>query len=468
MTILVIGGSPKGEESVTMQYVRYLERKFPRFHFRCVYPARNILGLEQNEEKWKDLMEACSQADAVLWAFPLYVFLVHAGLKRFIELLNERMGSSVLQNKYCSALSTSIHFFDHTAHDYIRDISEDLGMRFVSSHSPKMEDLFQKDGQTQLERFFQDFISAVHEGNVPPSVSFPLVYNPAPITAAPAPARRKTTKKIVILSDLSREKAGNELDERDKQLFGMIRRITSSIDGDVETLTLEEMELRGNCMGCLKCGDKNICAYEGKDRFTAVYRETLAKADIILFCGAIRDRYLSSQWKRFFDRSFFNTHQSSLGGKHFGFIVAGPLSGAHTLRSVLRGYTQWQGSQLCGMVSDEANGVTEPAERLDALAIRVIAQAEAGYIAPRTFPGVGGMKIFRDDIYSHLKMVFRADHRSYRRTGVYDYVQANPFKHTWMKLLNLIIGIPFVKKQMYAHIREGMIAPYRRVIRKAS
>ena len=38
------------------------------------------------------------------------------------------------------------------------------------------------------------------------------------------------------------------------------------------------------------------------------YNAKVRQADILVFAGAIRDRYLSSTWKTFFDRSFFNTH----------------------------------------------------------------------------------------------------------------------------------------------------------------
>ena len=46
-----------------------------------------------------------------------------------------------------------------------------------------------------------------------------------------------------------------------------------------------------------------------------------------------------------------------------------------------------------------------------------------GYIKPRTFLGVAGMKIFRDDIWSELRVVFRADHRAYKSLGYYDFPQ---------------------------------------------
>jgi len=44
---------------------------------------------------------------------------------------------------------------------------------------------------------------------------------------------------------------------------------------------------------------------------------------------------------------------------------------------------------------------------------------------------IAGMKIFRDEIYGGLKIIFRADHRNYKKTGVYDFPQKNLLNHYW-------------------------------------
>ena len=464
MKILVIGGSPKGKESVTVQYARYIEKKFPDCEFAWIYPAQKIRGLEQYETKWNEAADLMRNAEAILWAFPLYYFLVHAGLKRFIELLFERGGNRMLSGKYCASLSTSIHFFDNTAHDYIRSVSEDLGMRFVQAHSPKMDDLFSAGGRTQTERFFRTFLQAVDGQRVIPRSSRPLNFDREEALFAQAPEKIATGKSVLILTDLP---SANKLSPDEKNLDAMTQRIASSIDGNVERLSILDMGISGNCMGCLRCGDKNICTYEGKDGFAGLYKEKLGKSDVIIFCGTIKDRYLSAAWKRFFDRSFFNTHQPSLTKKHFGFVISGPLSQTETLRQVLQGYTELQDSQLCGMVSDEKAVGTTLADRLDGLTAQIIGQANEEYFAPQTFFGVGGMKVFRDDIFANLKMVFRADHRAYKKLGIYDYIQSKPLKRLGFSIAHLLTGIPFIKKQLYAHMIDGMIAPYKKIIKRA-
>ena len=46
MKILVLGGSPKGEKSVTMQYVRFLERSFPGHEWEVAQISQRIRRLE--------------------------------------------------------------------------------------------------------------------------------------------------------------------------------------------------------------------------------------------------------------------------------------------------------------------------------------------------------------------------------------------------------------------------------------
>lgn len=92
---MVLNGSPKGDNSVTMSYIKYLEIEFPEHAFKFRYIAQTINQLEKDNEKFDALMHEISQCDVVLWAFPLYFMLAHSNYKRFIELLFERNRQAV-------------------------------------------------------------------------------------------------------------------------------------------------------------------------------------------------------------------------------------------------------------------------------------------------------------------------------------------------------------------------------------
>ena len=85
---------------------------------------------------------------------------------------------------------------------------------------------------------------------------------------------------------------------------------------------------------------------------------------------------------------------------------------------------------------------------------------------PRTFLGVAGMKIFRDDIWSDLRVVFRADHRAYRRRGYYDFPQRKVGHQLVMVLAWLLTGLPGIRSRFPSMIRTQMIVPMQRAALK--
>ena len=71
MKIAVLNGSPKGQISVTMQYVHFLEQIFPEIEFKYFDVALKIKKLEKDNKTFQEIIAEISAADAVLWAFPL-------------------------------------------------------------------------------------------------------------------------------------------------------------------------------------------------------------------------------------------------------------------------------------------------------------------------------------------------------------------------------------------------------------
>jgi NAD(P)H-dependent FMN reductase len=81
MKIAVLNGSPKGEISVTMQYVRYIQKQYPEHELRIISVAHEINGIERDPVKWQTVMDEVQSSDGVLWATPVYFFLVPSQLK---------------------------------------------------------------------------------------------------------------------------------------------------------------------------------------------------------------------------------------------------------------------------------------------------------------------------------------------------------------------------------------------------
>lgn len=144
-----------------------------------------------------------------------------------------------------------------------------------------------------------------------------------------------------------------------------------------------------------------------------------------------------------------------------------PLSLLPELRETYEAWTELQQSNLAAFVSDEVPAAMLDAA-LDQLAERLVRFSEAAYIRPRTFLGVAGMKIFRDDIWSELKVVFRADHQAYKRLGFYDFPQRRIGHRMLMGLAWFITGLPGIRTQFTLMIRKQMMAPMHRAALKGA
>ena len=211
---------------------------------------------------------------------------------------------------------------------------------------------------------------------------------------------------------------------------------------------------KGGCQGCLRCGAAYRCAYTGKDGFIEFYNEVLRPADIIVFAGAIVGRQLSWKWREFFDRSFFNTHTPSLVGKQMAFVVSGPLRALPELRET---YEAWvEAPALASCVLRLRRG-RKPGRRPGSGRLWMSGWTSSpsgscgcrvsGYIKPRTFLGVAGMKVFRDDIWAQLRVVFRADHKAYKQRGYYDFPQRRIARRILMSLAWIVTGLPLIRSR---------------------
>ncbi len=461
MKITVLNGSPKGELSVTMQSVAYLAKIYPQHEFNVLQIAQRIKLFEKDPAAFNQIIDQVRDSDAVLWGFSLYILIVHAHYKRFIELIFERGAQEAFAGKYAASLSTSIHFFDHTAHNYIHAICDDLGMRFVDSFSPDMYDLLKKEGQQQLAQFGKQFLQAI-ENQVPTQRQYPpLTYREFSYEPELPPSPISTTeKKVVILHDEN---------SSDSNLAKMVARCRSAFDGEVSVVNIHDIDIKSSCLGCVECGGNYQCAFTDKDGYIEFYTSTVMTADVLIYAGRMVDRYLSSRWKMFFDRIFFNTHTPVLIGKQVALVISGPLGQVPNLMEIFRGFIEFQGANLVGVVSDESGDSANLDHLLDQLMARAVTYAQAGYLRPQTCLGVGGMKIFRDDIYGRLRPIFAADHRAYKRIGLYKTFPQAEFGTTMANtFVAPIVNLPPIRKKFDKMIKKQMVMPHQQVVAKAS
>ena len=452
MTIMVLGGSPKGEQSVTMQYVDYLRRRYPEVAFDIRQAAQPVRKLESDNTAFTELMDAVERADAVLFAFPLYYMSACSGYHRFIELVEKNKAVSSFTLKPAASLTTSIHFYDNTARDWIRSVCEDWGMAYVDDHAADMKDLMTPEGRKALEGFFANLAAAVRDGapavrQFPPPADRSAPY--APVSAAPE--KMTTGRRVVVATDSSE---GN--------LGAMVGRFRAGLADAGDLIDLREIKTAGGCMGCLRCGPSNKCRYGDTDDVITTYTERIVPADLYVMAMSINGRWHSWMWKQFIERGFYRTHQQIHRGKQIAIILSGSLAASPALREALTAYVECMGANLVGIVTDESGRSGQIDAALDDLVRRSVRALEIDYLKPMSFLGVGGLKVFRDDVYGHLGLVFRADHREYRRSGLFrTMLHKRPLVHLATRLGGLVLAIPFVRNRMVKNMRSFMLMPYR-------
>jgi multimeric flavodoxin WrbA len=452
----MLNGSPKGDISITMQYVAYIRKKFPDHTYEILNVAHEIKKIENDTGLWNKTLESIRSADMILWAFPLYFLLVCSQYKRFIELIFERKGQDAFAGKYAASLSTSIHFFDQTAHAYIHAVSDDLGMKYLTFYSAEMRDLLKEEERTRLEKFTSLLVTAVQEKVPVQRENAPLV---RPTLAYVQGKEQKNistgAKKVVILTDD---------DGSSPNLTAMTDRLKKIYSGSVEVINLHDVNIKGGCLGCCQCAYDNTCVYT--DGYVDFYKNRLVPADIIFMAGTVHDRYLSSAWKQFFDRSFFKGHTPGLKGKQIGFVIAGPLRQIPNLKEAL---TAWADNGGCHarFVTDEVMSSGELDALLDTLAAHLVQAAETGYIPPQTFYAVGGHKIFRDSIYGRMRFPFQADYRYYVEHGLFDFPRSDIKTRLFNAIIIPLTGIPGFRKKVFADMKRHMIEPFKPVLRDA-
>ena len=143
MEILVINGSPKGKNSITLQTVLFLQQQFPEHHFEILHAGQRIKSLEKD---FSPALTALEKAELILFSYPVYTFLAPCQLHRFIELMKEH-GANV-SGKLATQVTTSKHFYDTTAHRYIQDNVQEMGMDYIRGLSAD------KSGGIAGQKFF--------------------------------------------------------------------------------------------------------------------------------------------------------------------------------------------------------------------------------------------------------------------------------------------------------------------------
>ncbi len=449
MKVLVLNGSPSGKDSITLQTVKFIEIYFPKIDFEVLHVGRQIRHFEKD---FATAAKALASADLVLFAYPVYTFLVPAQLHRFIEIIKEN--GIDLKGRYVTQLTTSKHFYDTTAHRFIQDICDDLGMRYIRGLSADMEDLLSKKGRQEALSFFKFVLWSMKHGLYESPACDPdekkTAFHPVPVTVAVAAGKAAPGRRIAIVADLQEGSALQSMIGR----FEAVSPIACSI------VDIHTFPFAGGCLGCFHCAADGKCIY--KDGFDDYLREHIQTADAIVYAYTITEHSMGSRFKMFDDRQFCNGHRTVTMGKPVGYLVDGALSSETNLQELMQARSQVGGNFLAGIACNEK----APDREIDQLAAVMSYAIATGYNPPKNFYGVGGLKIFRDLIWQ-MQGLMKEDHRFYKEHGFYDFPQKRKGTIAGMYLVGAMMNNEKLRKKIGGRMTEGMLMPYQKVMEKA-
>lgn len=442
MNILVLNGSPKGEYSITLQTVRYLEKLNPQDTFNVLHVGQCIKALEKD---FSPAIEAIKNADVLLFAYPVYTFMAPCQLHRFIELMKEH--KVFVEGKFATQLTTSKHFYDVTAHRYIQDNCQDMGMKMVRGLSADMEDLTSKKGQQEAKAFWTHFHWCINNNYYEVCYNKEYTPNHKPVSV-PSETSASKNGDVVIVTDYAKG---------DTQLSNMIARFQAKLPIKSRIVNISEYPLKGGCLGCFNCATDGVCIYN--DKFDVFLRDNIQTAQAIIYAFSIKDHSMGSRFKMYDDRQFCNGHRTVTMNMPIGYLISGNLSEEENLRTIVEARSQVGGNIPAGIATDEF----DPNKEIDKLVSSLIYALENKYIQPANFYGVGGMKIFRDLIYQ-MRGMMKADHKFFKSHGQYDFPHKKKGTTMMMYLVGAMLSSKKIKSKMGNKMNEGMIAPYKKVI----
>lgn len=444
MEILVLNGSPKGKYSITLQTVRYLEKLHPEHSFSVLDVGQRIKAIEKD---FSEAKEALTEAEMIMFCYPVYTFIAPYQLHRFIELMKEN--DVDVSGKFATQITTSKHFYDVTAHKYIEENCMDLGLRYVRGLSADMDDLLKEQGRKDAASFFDHLIFSVENGIFEKALPKPSDFDHVPATI-PACESAKKEREVVVVTNCEKDDSALDL---------MIKRFCAVSCEKVRVVNILEIPFSGGCLGCFHCATDGKCVY--KDGFDSFLREDIQKASAIVYAFSIKDHSMGASFKLFDDRQFCNGHRTVIMGMPVGYIVSGNYESEQNLKMIIEGRAQVGGNYLCGVATDEKDTDGD----IDRLSKNLSYALDNKLTQPQNFYGIGGMKIFRDLIWT-MQGMMKADHRFYKKHKQYDFPQKNRGTMLKMYLVGALISSPKIRAKMGNKMNEGMLAPYKKLFEK--
>lgn len=445
MNILIINGSPKGKNSITLQTCLYIKKHFPEHKYAVIQAG---IMINKYEKDFGNAAGLINKADLIIFSYPVYTFVAPSQLHRFVDLMigHSQDGTLNLKGKFATQITTSKHFYDITAHRFIEDNCKDMGMNIIRGLSADMDDLTKESGRKDAISFFSYVQHKIQAGRTLTESAeytevseFPKYSDDTPILS-----------NISVVADLA---------EDDFKLKEMIDEFKGYCDDTVKIINIHDFAFKGGCISCFNCSGDGTCIY--KDGFQELLRDEIQTGQAIVLAFTIKNHSMGSVFKTYDDRQFCNGHRTVTMGMPFGYLINGNLSTESNLKTIIEARAEVGGNYLAGVATNEYDYKSAVNE----LALDLKWCIDNKYTQPANFYGVGGMKIFRDLIFE-MQGLMKADYKFFKENGQMDFPQKHPGKIAAMYLVGGMMNNQKIKSKIGSNMTDGMLLPYKNALKK--
>lgn len=259
MKITVFNSSPKGNTSITLQVIKYLEKVYKQDNFQ-IYNVGNGIVTEELEKAIQD-------CDLIIEASSIFHFSVHAQMMGFFEQLKNK---GLLQNKKVTYILTSMKLGDEIAIGYVEQVVKSSGGSMLLPISLLDEDILNTVGQATVCHWYNYIRDCVENS---------IIKITSDVTVSIVDVGEYDTSIVRIIQQL----------EKQYTHYGV----------KVKKIDLRDYVIKP-CTACYFCYSGRNCCIQ--DAHKTSCEDIYTNSNLILFVGKIKYGMYSQIYKTWLDR----------------------------------------------------------------------------------------------------------------------------------------------------------------------
>ncbi len=268
MRVLVFSGSPKNDDSITLQSMYFFEKLYVDDEFDI-----KIVGTGKFKDEY---IEAVEKADLIIYISSLFHFFAHQQSIVFFDEM-EKACKDKLKDKPFTYFSGSIRNYDVAAHSFMESRIKSLGAKYIPSWSSKDSDLFSDEGKNEICAWYE--------------------YVREFVTTPTEDVKAKHNHHRVILLDGT--DGNNELINQKMQYARDFFK-EHGIE-KVDTYAIRDYKIQP-CISCSACYTNGLCVLNDKDTYIDLFKEVEKDNDICISFGEQNYGSYGSVYKAWLDR----------------------------------------------------------------------------------------------------------------------------------------------------------------------